>query len=246
MHTYGLIGRSLSHSFSPRYFAEKFEREGIANAEYRAFELASMEEFPTLLEREPTLRGLNVTIPYKEVVMPYLDDLSEAARSIGAVNTIAFEGGKLVGHNTDVLGFEQSLKAHWRQAYAARPALVLGTGGAAKAVCFVLDKMGVDYTLVSRTPTAEQWSYADLDAERVEAQGLIVHTTPLGTYPDVKNCPPLPYTALGSKHLLFDLIYNPTETLFLQRGRAQGAATVNGWDMLCRQAEAAWRIWNTP
>lgn len=244
MHTYGLIGRTLAHSFSPRYFAQKFEREGIADAEYRAFELPRIEDFPALLQARHRLAGLNVTIPYKEQIIPYLDRLSAEAQAIGAVNTIAFEGDELVGHNTDAEGFRASLTPHLMAAQRQQPALILGTGGASKAVAYVLGELGMAFSFVSRTPQEGQLNYADVTPECLQTVGLIVNTTPLGTHPDIKKCPTLPYSALGPKHLLYDLIYNPAETLFMRQGRNQGATAVNGWNMLRLQAEAAWRTWN--
>lgn len=242
--TYGLLGRTLSHSFSPRYFADKFAREGISDAQYHAFELAEVSDLPALLARTPTLRGLNVTIPYKEQVIPYLDRLSPAARAIGAVNTIAFEGDALVGHNTDVVGFRQSLLTLLPAERAGLQALVLGTGGAAKAVAYVLEQLELPYRLVSRTREKADLVYQEVTAAVLEEHLLLINTTPLGTYPDVEAHPDLPYSALSAKHLLFDLIYNPAETVFLQRGRVRGAKTLNGLPMLEAQAEAAWDIWN--
>lgn len=244
MHTYGLIGHPLAHSFSPRYFAEKFARESITNAEYLAFELAQITDFPTLLTRIPTLRGLNVTIPYKEQVLPYLDQLSTEADAVGAVNTIAFEGDMLVGYNTDVIGFRESLLALLPEDYTGMQALILGTGGAAKAVAYVLGQLHIPYHYVSRTAQEGRLVYQQLNPSILEEYPLLINTSPVGQYPNIKECPNLPYAKIDSRHFLMDLIYNPSETLFLERGRTQGAQILNGLPMLEAQAEAAWRIWN--
>lgn len=244
MHTYGLIGRTLAHSFSPRYFADKFAHEGIGDAEYYAFELAQITDFPALLARMPSLRGLNVTIPYKELVISYLDQLSTEAEAIGAVNTIAFEGDALVGYNTDVIGFRESLLTLLPEDYAGMQALILGTGGAAKAVAYVLRQLHIPYHYVSRTAQEGRLDYQQLNQAVLEQHDLLINTSPVGQYPKVHECPHLPYAMIDSRHFLMDLIYNPSETLFLERGRTQGARTLNGLPMLEAQAEAAWRIWN--
>jgi shikimate dehydrogenase len=247
MKRYGLIGKTLSHSFSKRYFTEKFAQAGIA-ACYELFELASIAEFPALLQREPHLAGLNVTIPYKEAVMPYLDRLSPAAEAVGAVNTICFEtDGSLSGHNTDVLGFQASLEQELQGQAPLTAALVLGTGGAAKAVAYVLQQqLGVaEVQLVSRHPEHRgQLSYEALRELDLSAYPLIVNTTPLGMYPKVDAAPDLPYGQLGPQHLVFDLVYNPAETRFMRRAAEQGARTCNGLGMLYEQAEQAWLLWN--
>ncbi|RMG60407.1 MAG: shikimate dehydrogenase [Bacteroidetes bacterium] len=240
---YGLIGLKLGHSFSQRFFTEKFAREGIA-ARYDLYELPSVSGLPDLLDRYPDLRGLNVTIPYKERVLPYLSDLSPEAEAVGAVNTIRREGDRLVGHNTDIYGFERSLHA-FLQGEEPTSALILGTGGAAKAVSYVLEtRWHMHWQMVSRAPQGNhQLSYAALPHVNLADFRLIINTTPLGMYPDTGSSPALPYEALGPDHRVFDLVYNPAETLLMAQARAQGARVVNGMDMLIYQAERAWEIW---
>lgn len=243
MHRYGLIGRSISYSFSPGYFKKKFEELGLKDHEYKVYDLDSILEFPALLEGEPELRGLNVTIPYKEEVIPYLDDLHPTAREIGAVNTICFQNGKRIGHNTDVIGFEKSLLTHLLP--SDKNALVLGTGGASKAVIFVLNSLGITPTLVSRRSAPGLLTYAEITPSLIRDHQIIVNCTPLGTFPDVDKKPPLPYEAISKDHFLFDLIYNPERTAFLQEGEASGARVCNGYRMLVEQAEASWTLWNS-
>lgn len=242
---FGLIGFPLGHSFSVPYFSEKFSREGI-QASYRNFPLENIAEFKELVISEPGLAGLNVTVPYKEQILPYLDALSETARNIRAVNTICFcrkEGRHaLVGHNTDVIGFERSLEEHLKDHHHA--ALVLGTGGSSKAVTFVMERLGMEYSLVSRNRGEDRISYDDLDEEMVANHPVIINTTPLGMHPDTDSFPSIPYEAITPQHLLFDLIYNPEKTAFLLKGEERGAWTVNGYDMLVYQADASWEIWN--
>lgn len=242
-HLYGLIGYPLSHSFSKKYFTEKFEREGITNCFYELFPLESIELFLQLLQSYPNLRGLNVTIPYKEAVIGYLNKLDEGARAIGAVNCIKIEHGFSYGYNTDAYGFERSLE-EFLSAHHAQPAqaLVLGTGGASKAVAFVLKKFHIPFKFVSREPGKGDLTYESLTS--LEEYPLIVNTTPLGMSPHFDSLPDIPYHCLGSQHLLYDLVYNPAETAFLKKGAAQGAATQNGLPMLYYQAERAWEIWN--
>jgi len=239
MKQFGLIGYPLSHSFSPGYFAKKFEQLVITDASYDLYPLESIEEFKTI---EGVL-GLNVTIPYKEQVIDYLDGLSHEAESIKAVNTIRYVDGKKIGYNTDAYGFEHALTPLWADAKCPTDALVLGTGGAAKAVWYVLEKLGISYQKVSRT--IGDLLYKDLDKEVVQAHTLIVNTTPLGMSPNIDSCPDLPYDAISSNHILFDLVYNPEKTLFLQRGEAQGAVIKNGLHMLELQADRSWEIWNS-
>lgn len=243
MKKYGLIGYPLSHSFSQKYFTEKFQREGITGCEYGNFPLASIDEFPALIKQQPDLKGLNVTIPYKEKVIPYLTAKSEVVKTIGACNCIRIEDGELTGHNTDVVGFETSLRPLLQPFH--KKALVLGTGGAAKAVHYVLDKLGIAFLEVSRNPvTGRQIGYHQIDETVIKEHQVIINTSPLGMYPNINECPPLPYKALTATHYLFDLVYNPAKTLFLQKGEEQGAAIKNGHDMLIIQAEESWRIWN--
>lgn len=244
MKQYGLIGFPLSHSFSQRFFTDKFREEQIDGCVYDNFPLENIDVLREVLAKHPNLAGLNVTIPYKEKVIAYLDHQSDVVKKIGACNCIRFVQGELHGYNTDVTGFEVSLRplleAHHQKA------LVLGTGGAAKAVHFVLDKLGIIFLEVSRTPfTGRQISYEDLSPEVIAQHTLIINTTPVGTYPKVNECPPLPYELLTSQHYLFDLVYNPAKTLFLQKGEEQGAVIKNGADMLVIQAEESWRIWNS-
>lgn len=242
---FGLIGYPLSHSFSEGYFTEKFAQNGISDQFcYETYPLPKITDLPALIASKPGLLGLNVTIPYKEAVMTYLDELSPAAADIGAVNTILFEDGKLIGYNTDVMGFGESLDDFlMANGGPSSNALILGTGGAAKAIAWVLKQKGVNFRYVSRSPLPGQWSYQDLNKEILAGVDLIVNTTPLGMSPNIETCPDIPYTCLGKGHRLYDLVYNPTEPLFLKRGRERGAATLNGLAMLHGQAEAAWSIW---
>lgn len=248
MRLYGLIGYPLGHSFSQQYFSEKFVREGIAGARYELFPLKNIAGLPLLLARHPDLRGLNVTIPHKETVVPFLHELDETARAVGAVNCIKIEDQRLKGFNTDVIGFEHSLKAadggRWTAGGAT--ALILGTGGASKAVAYVLNKLGISFQFVSRNPAAEnQISYEAACRLPPAAYRLIINTTPLGMSPHKDTCPDLPFERLSPQHLVYDLVYNPAETLLLQRAKKQGCAVKNGLEMLHLQAEAAWQIWNS-
>ncbi|MBQ2436018.1 MAG: shikimate dehydrogenase [Bacteroidaceae bacterium] len=244
--TYGLIGYPLGHSFSKGYFTHFFEQEGI-DAEYKNFELPSIEALPNILKEETTLRGFNVTIPYKQQVIPYLHEIDSAAATIGAVNVVKIikqnEGNiYLKGYNTDVIGFTDSirplLKLHHKQA------LILGTGGASKAVCYALQQLGLTTQQVSRTPSENVLCYEDLTPEIMSSHTVIVNTTPLGMHPKKEECPALNYSLINTQHLLFDVIYNPEKTLFMQCGEHNGATVHNGMDMLIGQAKAAWRIWN--
>lgn len=242
---FGLIGYPISHSFSKKYFTQKFAQAGITNLCYETFPLEKIEHFPTLIEMYPNLRGLNVTIPYKQAVLPYLDQLNEGAEAIGAVNTIHLENGTLTGYNTDAFGFEQSLRTFLAE-NQAKPssALVLGTGGAALAVKFVLKKLGIDYQTVSRSPGANQITYDEVSDSVIKENLLIINTTPLGMAPNIGSFPNIPYHCIGKGHLLYDLVYNPELTAFLSKGKNQGAAIMNGLSMLYGQAEQAWAIWN--
>ena len=239
---YGIIGFPVAQSFSPTFFREKFAREAI-DATYTAFALEQIAALPSLLAAHPELRGLNVTIPHKQTVMPYLDDLDPAAEAIGAVNCIAIQNGRLKGYNTDATGFQQSLRPLLQPHHTN--ALVLGSGGASKAVCYVLQKLGIDHRTVSRLPGPDGLMYDDISKTLLEQFPVIINTTPLGMYPDVQSLPQLPYQHLTPRHLLYDLVYNPTETKFLKLGRQYGAVTKNGLDMLHLQAEAAWEIWKS-
>lgn len=239
---YGLIGYPLNHSFSPGYFAEKFRKEGI-DAAYKLFPLSDIRQFTNLLSDHPELCGLNVTIPYKQSVIPYLDSLNKDAEEIGAVNCISIINGQTVGHNTDIIGFEQSLIPLLQPQH--NTALVLGKGGASLAVMYVLRKLGITAHYVSRSTHANGFSYEELTPDIVSQHKLIINTTPLGMHPHTDACAPIPYHAIGSKHLLYDLIYNPAETSFLRNGKQQGASIKNGLEMLELQAEASWHIWNS-
>jgi shikimate dehydrogenase len=242
MKRYGLIGYPLSHSFSGAYFASKFERENIADCRYDLFPIEQISELPVLLSEFPELSGLNVTIPYKEQVLTYLDSKTNAVKEIGACNCIHIENGKLKGHNTDVYGFEEILNPLLLPQHTE--ALVLGTGGAAKAVAWVLKKKGISYHFVSRLATSSNAiSYADCSEDRIHNTKLIINTTPLGMYPKTEQAPELPYQAIGAGHLLIDLIYNPGRTLFLLKGEERGAVVQNGLRMLELQADESWRIW---
>lgn len=243
MRKFGLIGKTLGHSFSKRYFTQKFAREGIADAAYELYELPDISRLPALLAKEPDLVGLNVTVPYKEAVIPYLDGLDESAAKIGAVNTVKRINGKATGYNTDFVGFRDTLTS-FLPAIPGHSALVLGTGGAAKAVWAALDALGIPYACVSRNPASDQLSYTSITPEVLRACTLLINTTPLGMAPDTGSAPAIPYEALTSSHFLYDLVYNPEETVFLRKGLAVGAHTLNGLPMLHKQAEAAWQIWN--
>lgn len=241
-HLFGIIGRPLGHSFSARYFGEKFAAEGLDDHSYSKFELSDISELPALVASHPDLRGFNVTIPYKQQVIPLLDALSPEAERIGAVNCVKVENGRLTGYNTDALGFRNSLLELLGEERPA--ALVLGTGGASKAVKYILAQEGIDFLNVSRTPGPDAIAYHDLDRQTVQSHPLIVNATPLGTYPAVEGCPDLPYRFIGPRHRLFDLVYNPPLTAFLARGRERGARIMNGSRMLIDQAEKSWEIWN--
>ena len=238
MNTFGLIGKSLSHSFSSSYFNEKFHKEGITNTEYLNFELNNISKFPQLIKKT-NLSGINVTLPYKESIIPFLDELSENAKRIGSVNTIQILNGKLIGHNTDIIGFKQSIAP----LLAGRnTALILGNGGASKAVKFIFNQLNISHKTINRNSS---FDYSDITSQIIDLNTIIVNTTPLGMTPEIKNYPQIPYELLTEKHLLFDLIYNPKETLFLKYGRANKAYTKNGLEMLQIQAETSWNIWNT-
>lgn len=239
---YGIIGYPLSHSFSKIYFTEKFSKEHFS-ATYDTFPTKTIEEFPALLQSHPDLKGLSVTIPHKKAVMQYLDVVDDAALQIGAVNSIAIKHGVKTGYNTDVIGFENSLKPLLQPQHTQ--ALILGTGGAALAVAWVLKKLGIPFKFVSRNPSENAITYSDLTDEIINTHKLIINATPLGMSPNVAACPPIPYNAIANQHLLYDLIYNPEKTLFLQKGAAQGATIKNGYEMLILQAEASWKLWNS-
>ena len=244
MRRFGLIGFPLGHSFSKKYFTEKFLLEGI-DARYDLYELKSLDEF-TELKVSENLCGLNVTIPYKQQINPFLDEMDETAAEIGAVNVIKFirDGNdlKLKGYNSDAIGFLQSIRPYLKPHH--NKALILGTGGASLAFDYTLRKLGIETIFVSRTPAEGQLSYSDLSETVLNEYPIILNASPVGTFPDVERCPDIPYQYLTSRHLLFDAVYNPAETLFLQKGKAQGTTVLNGEGMLSGQAEAAWKIWN--
>lgn len=246
MRRYGLIGWPLGHSFSKKFFTEKFLREGIPDAQYDLFPLERIMDLPALLTQYPDLRGLNVTIPYKESVIPLLHDLDETARSVGAVNCIKrLDHQRLIGYNTDVLGLENSL-LRWlseNETPDGLKAYVLGTGGAAKAVAFVLNKLGISFQLVSRHPKAANEISYDAMLAKEEPATLLINTTPLGTFPDIETMPPVPIDFFKPGMFVYDLIYNPAETLLLREAKSRGCLVKNGLEMLELQAEAAWEIW---
>lgn len=245
---YGLIGYPLGHSFSQDFFNKKFEAEGI-NATYQNFEIPIIDDFPSIIARTPFLFGLNVTIPYKEKVIEYLDELDSEAAKIGAVNVIKIirndkgEISSLKGFNSDIIGFTDSIKSFLKPWHTK--ALVLGTGGASKAVCQGLLNLNIAPTLVSRTPGEGKLTYSQLSPEIMESHTVIVNTTPLGMYPNIDNCPDIPYELVTPKHLCYDVLYNPDVTLFMEKCANQGAVTKNGLEMLLMQAFAAWDIWNS-
>jgi len=239
---YGLIGKNISYSFSKGYFTKKFLESGLQGHTYENFDLPNSSELENLLKNNH-LNGLNVTIPYKEAVIPYLDDLDATAAEIGAVNTIKFIGDKRIGFNTDAHGFQMSLSPLLNNEHDK--ALILGTGGASKAIAYVLDRCGIRYTFVSRNPERNQLGYHELDASLIHDNTLIINCTPLGTHPNIAQKPVIPYTGITPGHILYDLIYNPEKTAFLKAGEAQGAIVKNGLEMLQLQAEKAWEIWNS-
>lgn len=243
MRQFGLIGYPLTHSFSPAYFAQKFEKEHITDARYDLFELADITDFPKLLKQYPSLCGLNVTIPYKEAVIPYLDEIDPVAAEIGSVNCIVFRNGQTVGYNTDLAGIAQTLKPHLE--WYMMTALILGTGGSAKTVAYFLQKIGIQPIHVTRNPSnPDHLSYENLTSEIVQKHKLIVNCSPVGMYPDVDEKPDIPYDGITDMHVLFDLVYNPPFTRFLEEGQDRDAGTVNGEKMLRVQAEAGWKLWN--
>jgi shikimate dehydrogenase len=242
MRLFGLIGYPLSHSFSRKYFTEKFEKEEITGCSYELFPLKTIEGLRPLLEKNPELEGINVTIPYKKQVLPYLDE-SHIPEGLAACNCINILNGKIVGYNTDVTGFEKSFVPLLKTCH--QRALVLGNGGATAAVVFVLKKLGIDFEIVSRERHGDsKFTYADINKKIISDSLLIINTTPLGMHPDTKSCPAIPYSYLTERHLLYDLVYNPSKTLFLQKGEERGATIKNGEEMLVLQAEESWRIWN--
>jgi shikimate dehydrogenase len=259
MKYYGLIGFPLSHSFSKKYFTEKFEKENVTDSVYELYPLENIKDLQDLLDLHPDLCGLNVTVPHKIEVLKYLDWIEPDAKNAGAVNCIritaespveaAFSGElsvmghdfRLEGFNTDIYGFEMSLTPLLKDYHDN--ALILGDGGAAKAVKCVLENLGITYKIVTRKPIGNNLLFKDIKPHHIKQHKLIINTTPLGTYPKVEECPPIPYEAITDEHLLYDLVYNPEKTLFLQKGGERGATIKNGYEMLVLQAEKGWEIW---
>ena len=240
---FGLLGKDISYSFSKKYFSEKFENDLFQDCCYENFDIPIIDEFPTILKNNPDLKGLNVTIPYKEAILPYLDTLSEKAFKIGAVNVIRFtKKGNLKGYNSDWYGFKKALEPLLQPHH--KKALILGTGGAAKAVAFALEQMGIFYTYVSREASENAIDYNRVNTTTFDNYHIIINCTPVGTSPNIKAFPPIPYQFFTNKHIAFDLIYNPEETQFLKKAKKKGAIIKNGYEMLVFQAEKAWKIWN--
>ena len=244
MKLYGLIGYPLGHSFSKKYFTDKFEREGLTDCGYELFPIPSIKDFPSLLSSHSDLKGLNVTIPYKQQVLEYITDITDAVNNIGAANTIKITGDKLVAYNTDVIGFEISFKKKLKPSH--KKALILGTGGSSKAVQYVLRKSGIDFLLVTRSKKQGDGiiEYSMIDEEMLNDHQIIINCTPAGMFPNDNECPQIPYQFISNKHYLFDLVYKPEKTLFLKKGEDKGAIIQNGYEMLLIQAEESWKIWN--
>ncbi|HEU4496990.1 MAG TPA: shikimate dehydrogenase [Flavobacterium sp.] len=240
---FGLLGKNIGYSFSAGYFAEKFKSLDLEDYSYANFDIQDIGEFNRIIAENHNLKGMNVTIPYKEAVIPFLSSLSRKASLIGAVNTIKFtKKGKLKGYNTDYYGFKKSLKPLLEPHH--QKALVLGTGGASKAVAYALEELGILATFVSREPAEDSISYALVNATTFDNHQIIINCTPLGTSPNVLAFPPIPYEFFTEKHIAYDLVYNPEESVFLKKAKKRGAAVKNGYEMLVLQAEKAWKIWN--
>lgn len=243
MKLYGLLGKTLKHSFSKAYFSKKFSEEHIDDCLYENFELANINELPALLRNNPGIKGLNITIPYKEEILPFLAYKNDIVSEINACNCIKITDGRLYGFNTDVIGFKRSLEKLLDPHH--NKALILGTGGSAKAVRFALESLGINYKNVSRTKSSFTITYDELDREIINSYLLIVNTSPIGMYPKIEEAPAIPYHLITPEHLLFDLTYNPDKTLFLKKGEEKGARISNGSEMLILQAEESWKIWNS-
>lgn len=240
---FGLIGKNISYSFSKKYFTEKFTQDLFDDCIYENFDIQNIEEFPEIIKNNPDLKGLNVTIPYKEAILPYLDTLSDKAFKIGAVNVIRFtKKGNLKGYNSDWYGFKKSLVPLLQPHH--KKALILGTGGAAKAIAFALEQLGIFYTFVSRENKENCIDYSRINITTFDNYQIVINCTPLGTFPNTKEFPPIPYDYFTNNHIAFDLIYNPEVTQFLKKAKKNGAVTKNGYEMLVFQAEKAWNIWN--
>ena len=243
MKRYGLIGFPLTHSLSQQYFTQKFIDQGIEDCVYERFSIPSIGDLHDILKTHPDLCGFNITIPYKKEVLAFLTERSKAVEEVGACNCVKIIDGQLIGYNTDVIGFENSLIPFLKPTH--NKALVLGTGGAALAIVYVLQKLGIDFNYVSRTATSGQLTYNDLDASVLASHSLIINTTPLGMFPNIEACPAIPYSLLTPEHHLFDLTYNPAVSTFLAKGTQMGATIQNGQQMFVEQAEQSWRIWNS-
>jgi shikimate dehydrogenase len=241
MRTYGLLGYPLSHSFSQSYFTKKFIEEGLEEVEYKNFSLPTIKDVELILTNK-NLCGFNITIPYKKLILPYLHEANPTVIAMGACNCVKIINNQLWGYNTDVIGFEKSVKPYLKPHH--KKALILGTGGAAAAVEFVLKKNNISYQFVSRTASETTLAYQQLTEQIIAEHSLIINTSPLGQYPAIEASPNIPYQYIGTQHHLFDLVYNPEETSFLQKGKAQGATIQNGYNMLVIQAEESWEIWN--
>jgi len=243
MPKFGLLGRHISYSFSRVHFTKKFEDERLPHT-YENFDIESISEFPAILKNNPNLVGLNVTIPYKEQIIPFLDELDIKAKAIGAVNTISISNsGKLIGYNTDCYGFKKSIKPYLKPHH--KNALILGTGGASKAVAYTLKELNINFEYVTRSfNSLAKFTYSDLTESIINSYTVIINCTPVGTHPNINDCPDIPYNGISKDHLLYDLIYNPLQTKFLALGESKGAITCNGLKMLEFQAEKAWEIWN--
>jgi shikimate dehydrogenase len=244
MPAYGIIGYPLTHSFSKKYFDEKFVAEKITDARFGSYPISSISEFPSLLAKEPDLKGLSVTIPYKEQVLQYATELSPEVAEIGAANCLRIHGDQVTAFNTDIIGFERSFVKHLQPGHDK--ALLLGTGGASKAVQFVLKKLGIKFLVVSREKKdlTGYITYKDVTGNFISEYRIIINASPVGMFPNVDNCPGLDYAHINSQHYLYDLVYNPEKTMFLKRGEEKGATIQNGFEMLLIQAEENWRIWN--
>lgn len=241
-HQFGLVGKNISYSFSKGYFGDKFEKLNLEDYSYDNLDFQNIEDFPEFIKQNPTISGLNVTIPYKEAIIPFLDKLSKRATEIGAVNTIKItKSGKLKGFNTDYIGFQKSIEPLLNVNH--KKALILGTGGASKAVAYALKQLGIPYLFVSRTALGDAIGYNQINEKTFEEFQIIINCTPVGTFPNTNTCPEIPYEYFTSNHLAFDLIYNPAETLFLKKAKEQGAIVKNGLEMLTLQAEKSWDIW---
>jgi shikimate dehydrogenase len=241
-HQFGLVGKNISYSFSKGYFGAKFEKLNLEDCSYDNLDFQNIEDFPKFIKQNPTISGLNVTIPYKEAIIPFLDKLSKRAIEIGAVNTIKItKSGKLKGFNTDYIGFQKSIEPLLNVNH--KKALILGTGGASKAVAYALKQLEIPYLFVSRNDIGDAIGYNQINEKTFEEFQIIINCTPVGTFPNTNSCPEIPYEYFTTNHLAFDLIYNPAETLFLKKAKEQGAIVKNGLEMLTLQAEKSWDIW---